>query len=294
LVLSRGYVDFQSKSIPGLGSISNKLAVFKAALNLCGHGCRPNQKWPLFLPSTMHSLITTMLISDAIPRNVKDSTPEIFLCEMMLQSISYALSNPSVLIEKAKRQRKKNVHTSDEEIPFSLRDSRLFVLALCRLPKKDQIGMLSNLVTSLSSEIHKINEDIELRKLLVMEKDYSGLLARVITVTSTSIDMVSAGKPMLDSLCEYIGPLHYYLPSIIDIRGASDSEGSDWYKKESCFMGLWEQWESSSLPSVDMASYSYSLTNDDTLIYSSTINCAIGLGFESGKCGHVALNDHSS
>jgi hypothetical protein len=228
-------------------------------------------------------LITSSLISDPLPRTVKDAAAERFVCDKLLQSISDALVNPGLILDKAREQKKSNIQVSDEEFPLSLRDSRLFVIALCRLPKKDQHKLLSKLVSLLSSDITKIKKDDALRKLLVIEKDYAGFLARIVTVTSILVDVVSAGKPLLDSLCDCIGPLHYYLPSIIEVDSESDLEGSDWYKKESCFMGLWEEWESSALPIVEVSNYSEALSKDEVSKLASTLELALEFGFDSGN-----------
>ena len=101
-------------------------------------------------------------------------------------------------------------------------------------------------------------------------------------MTSILIDMVSAGKPLLDSLCNQIGPLHYYLPSIIEVDSESDLEASEWYKKESCFMGIWEEWESSALPSVEVSNYSNPLSSDEVSQFASALELALEFGFDSG------------
>ena len=220
-----------------------------------------------------------------MPRTVKDAAAEKFVCDMMLQSMTNAFENPTNLVDKARQQKKNNIQVSDEEIPLSLRDCRLFAIAICRLPKKDQIKQLSKLVSLLSSQMLKIKGDDELQKVLIAEKDYSGFVARTITLTSVLIDMVTAGKFLLESLCDNIGTLHYYLPSIIEVDSESDLEGGDWYKKESCFMGLWEEWESSALPIGDVsndASYTCPLSSDEVSRYASAIEFAMEFGFDSG------------
>ncbi len=290
LVIGRGRTGFKSSSLcqvslrtkSYLGTYANKLTVLKAVTSVCDNHEHSRARWPLYLPPIHHALITTILLSDPPPRTVKDAAAERYICDKLLQSISDALTNPALILDKAKQQKKNNVQVSDEEIPLSFRDSRMFVIALCRLPKKDQHKLLSKLVSVLSSNLSAIKTNDELRKLLISEKDYSGFLARVVTVTSILIDMVSGGKPLLDSLGDQVGPLHYYLPSIIEVDSESDLEESDWYKKESCFMGLWEEWESSALPSVEVSAYSDPLSNDDISKYTSALELALEFGLDSG------------
>ncbi len=256
--------------------------MFRAVISVCESPQSDKPSWPLYLPSIHHALITTSLISDPMPRTAKDAVAERFLCDMMLQSIADTFKNPTVLIDKSIQQKRGNIQLSDEVIPLSLRDCRLFAIALCHLPKKDQLKLLSKLLNLLSSEIVNIKDNNELRKLLTTEKDYSGFLARLLTLTSVLIDMVSAGKALIDSLCDHIGPQFYYLPSILEVDSESESEESDWYKKESCFMGLWEEWESSALPSVENGVGACPLTNDEVAVFASSIELAMEFGFDSG------------
>ena len=265
-----------------LGSNSSKLSIFRAVMDVCQSREKPHSCWPLFLPSIQHALVTTCLISDPTPHTAKDAAPERFICDMMLQSITDALKKPITVVENLRLHRKNNIQLSDEEVPLSIRDARLFVIALGNLQKKDQVKLLNQLISTFSSEMLKIQQDDELREFVTSEKDFAGFLSRIITMTSNLIDLVSSGKLLFDSLRNDIGLMQYFLPCFIEVDSDINCEEGDWYKKQSCFMGLWSEWESSSISPVAGCTYTCALKNDELSMFSSSIEVAMDIGLDSG------------
>ena len=265
------------------GNSNEKLALFKAVAD---PEMRSEKKWPLYLSSSQHAIVSGILTCDPLPRTVKEASPERFICEGFIQSISEALKEPEEFILNAYNVAKNpRILVSDEEVPLSLRDARLFAVALSRTPRKEQLVLTVKLVDALHQGIAMIEENEDLRLLLMREQSYSGFVARTLTVCSTIIDMVSSGKLLLESLCDYIGPLHYHLPSFIEVEDQCDTSRqdciSDWYKRDSCFMSLWPDWEMASLPPVEVHTKIDPLPGDGIENYKRILDTALELGFQT-------------
>ncbi len=253
-------------------------------------------KWPLYMSSTHHALVTGNLTCDPLPRTAKEASPERFICEGFIESIIHNLGDPeSVILNTEKGDSEIKIQVSDEVVPLSLRDARLFAVAMCRTPKKERMNLLSKFVNGLHSALVGIQSDENLRLLLGTNRAFSSFIARVLTVCSNMVDMISSGTILLESLCVYIGPLRYHLPSFIEIDdkvdGAQQDCGSDWYKRESCFMGLWPDWEMSSLPACHVDTFVEPLSKDDLNKFSSILKTALDLGFETARADmcHLAF-----
>jgi len=265
-----------------LGTWNEKLALFK---DVARAATLSDTKWPLYLSSPHHAIITGNLTCDPLPRTVKEASPERFICEGFIQSIGAALVDPeSTILNISSVDKNSKIQVSDEEVPLSIRDARLFVVALSRTPRKEQLMLTAKLVNTLASALISLNDDENLRSLLISERAYAGFVARAVTVCSTIIDMASSGKLLLESLCQYIGPLHYHLPSFIEVEDANAARQeclTDWYKRESCFMGLWPDWEMASLPSVNANAKIDPLSSDDIANYKLLLDIALELGFQT-------------
>ncbi len=275
------------------GNSIEKLALFKAVSD---PDTLSEKGWPLYLSSSQHAIVSGILTCDPLPRTVKEASPERFICEGFIQSISTALEEPETYILGAYNVVKNpRILISDEEVPLSLRDARLFAVALTRTPKKEQLVLAVKLVDALKNGVCNIVEDENLKSTLIHEQAYSGFVARTLTVCSTIIDMVSSGKVLLESLCDYIGPLHYHLPSFIEVEDQCDASRqdciSDWYKRDSCFMSLWPDWEMASLPPVEVHSKIDPLPGDSIETYKQLLDTALDLGLQTAprdKC-HLAF-----
>jgi hypothetical protein len=276
-----------------LGSTINKTAVFRAMGSILSKD-NWGEKWALHIPTIHHALVTANLTSDVLPRTVKEANPEKIICEFFTTGISSYLSNPAKALECFERGNGKENQISDESIPLSLTNARLFTIALCRLPEKEQLKTLSTFVTSLHSHLVKIENESELRNLFTYQNQLSRFLARTITLCSNCINMVLGGKNLLTALCEEIGPNHYELPSFsnntADGNDMSDGERyNDWYKRESCFMGLWADWESPAIPPIDTHENIVPLSSSDELAFKNIVEISLRLGFESANIDQCYL-----
>lgn len=263
-----------------IGTCNERLSLFKAVASSLTSS---ETKWPLYMTSTHHALVSGNITCDPLPRTLKDAAPERFICEGFIESITAALMDPeSTILNMEKLKKNPKIQISDEIVPLSLRDARLFAVALSRTPKKEQTNLINKFISSLHSTLVNASNDDSLMKLLSSERIYSCFIASIITVCSNMLDMVSSGKNLLESLCIYVGPLHYHLPSISEVESKNavdttqDECVNDWYKRESCFMGLWPDWEMSSLPACNVDSMIDPLINENLIKFSALMNLSLG------------------
>ena len=270
-----------------LGTPSERLSLFQ---NIAKATTGSVTKWPLYLSPLHHAIVTGNLTSDPLPRAVKDASPEKFICEGFIESILDAFSDPETnIVKKYKVERNRKIQISDEEVPLSIRDARLFAVALSRTPKKERRVLVSKLVNMLHDSLESLSSDEVLKAVLMSSPLYTSFVARILTICSTMIDMVSSGKLLVEHLCEYIGQLHYHLPSFIETDENIDTPTqecvNDWYSRESCFMGLWPDWESAALPHMELPPRNdfEPLSSDDIIMYRALLANAMELGFQSAK-----------
>jgi len=179
---------------------------------------------------------------------------------------------------------------------LSLRDARLFIIALCRLPKKDQKKILSKIVSVLNSGLVSVKEGGKLGRASFtpssFHEEIASFIARVITLTSAAVDAVAAGKGHQELLSREIGETHYHLPSFIDASERNDDfelNESDWYKRESCYMGILSDWESAVLPLQRLNDPIKPLSDVDVSKFSSSLELALDLGFELARSDRCHL-----
>ena len=267
-----------------LGGTSNKTALFRAMASILPAD-NWGDNWALHIPTIHYAVVTANLTSDILPRTVIEANPEQIMCEFFLKGISSYLSNPTKAMESFQKGNAQDNQVFHEFIPLSLSNARLFTIAVCRLPEKEQVKTLSKIVSTLHSHLVQIENECELKNLFTCQNQLSGFLARMITFCSNCMIMVLGGRNVLTAFCEEIGPNHYELPSFHSTSGdTSTSDGeryNDGYKRESCFMGLWADWESPAIPSVDTNVNLIPLSSADKLAFSNIVEISLRLGFES-------------
>lgn len=251
-------------------------------------------KWPLCISTVHHVMVSGQLTADPVPRNLKDALPEKFICEGFIESIRSALNDPQMdIINKYNGFANQKAYSSDVEIPLSIRDARLFAIALCRIPGKERQTLLSRLVHMLHDSLLSIVSNHDLRNLFHASPLCTGFLARTLTACSSIIDIVSAGDQLLENLCDCIGQLHYNLPNLSIRREECNENGAfgitSRFRRESCFMSLWLDWESPALPYVEVRNLIDPLCCEDIAKYRTTLVYAFEIGCESAKHDYCHL-----
>jgi hypothetical protein len=146
------------------------------------------------------------------------------------------------IVKKYKVENNRKIQISDEEVPLSNRDARLFAVAVAKTPQKERRILVAKLVNMLHNCLKSLRTVVAMQEVLVSSPIYSGFVARVLIVCSTIIDVISSGKLLVDYVCEYIGQLHYHLPSFIITDETIDTRTqecvNDCYSQESFFNGV--------------------------------------------------------
>ena len=263
ITLSRGQVSFDptshSSTRPIIGSSEKREAVFRAIAKVTGGP----ERWPLYLTGTQHAIVSSNLSSESIDTKNQDSLrPDRFIVDSLIKSIAEALKNPRIVMN-VNWYNQSNAQVSafnkDEEVtvaesfPFSQKDGRLLLMAVSRLPRKDQIECLAVFVEVLFTALTNMNSSKNFQNMASKNPEVSSFVGRVLTICATMVIMVDVGPSLSDALFAQVGPSVYQLPSLISQNEAlepSSTQDQSWYKRESCFMGVFADWESPIIPSV--------------------------------------------
>lgn len=248
LVVGRGTTAYVSsncatRSKPKFGDSELRLSTFQAIGKASNTYTQNSLAWPLCLPPVQHALVTSNMSSEVAPEDTLNAAPELFICESFIAALVEMMSNlESLPLTTTAEGRTSTPMTIADNIPLSLRDARLFVLALLRVPKNDQTKFIPKLIDVLYSEGKGMKR---IHHATTSNPAISSFLARVVTLIVTSVDAVRGGRHLLDNMSIHTGPEHYSLPNLSQNEtGNSD----DWYRRDSSFMGLFSDWESQTVP----------------------------------------------
>jgi len=230
-------MGFSSEAV--LGDYKTRLTIYQSVVDSFRQSSDLKLSWPLALPSTLHALITSNLSVEPLPKTVKDAAPERHICDRFVEAISEALQDLT-LVAKC---------TADFCVPLSLNDSRMFLLALLRIPKKEQTKVMAKLVDHIHEGVVKGSFDLTAGKNAEERAASSGFLARLITVAVAAVDSIRAGRHLLETLRMQTGSEHYHLPA-----GLYDNftYKEDWYGRSKSFLSLYGDWEQSGVPVPDV------------------------------------------
>ena len=304
-MIGRGQASFDlRKSIattkPILGDAPRRLSIFQAVAasskrktHLTAASSSPPDLWPLCLPAAQLALITSNLTSEPLPSE-DNSSPELYIAQTLMSSIADALRNPSTLTHaewyaSSPDCKEEEAIVDEDDVPLALRDARLLVVTVSRLPKKMQMKFLKEFVATLSSAMDALRSNESHVALLRENAEVSGFLARVVTVCATLVNVVTIIGPRLrDALFLQIGPAQYATPNLVpkkDTMPQRLQEYGDWYRCETSFVGIFSDWESPVIPDVAGSGpiRLEKIDRDTVSNLSSFHESAIHLGFSSAK-----------
>jgi len=295
MTLSRGHVSFDPTSHnstrPILGSASTRHIVF---MEIAKTNAKPESagRWPLCLSGTQHAFVSSNLSSESTAViNQESSSPDRFIAESLINSIADVLKNPIEVSNAVWYRQVESTKTGCEEgttaecFPLSQKDGRLLLMAVSRLPRSDQIQCLASFVDSLFTGLTEL-QSFNHRKFVCDHPEVSAFIARVITVCSIMITMVDVGPSLRDALFEQVGSTMYQLPFLVsrlDVINAFSSQDHLWHKRESCFMGVFTDWDSPIIPDVG------TLVKKDTLSplslshFETVLEIAFNIGLDAAK-----------
>ena len=269
-----GYVasNSASRSATVMGDPKMRLDLYRTIGHAASHYTDGGKlSWPLPLPAVQHALLTSNLSCEPLPKTSKDATPERWICDSFVAALSKAMQDLDIVAKHAWRK----------SVPLSLRDARLFVLALLRMPKKDQTKVLSRFVDSFHAAVggDLLNRTGTAQKSKERAAS-SEFLARIVTLVVAAVDSVRAGRHLLDTLSSQTGSDHYLLPSL---QCATLDDEDDWYRREKSFMGLFSDWEAPGVPVPNVIDGTEPLTKAATAKLITTFLTLFAAAFRSAK-----------
>jgi hypothetical protein len=259
LVLGRGQSSFDS------GVVRNALSERKQVYEAVMQG-----GWSLSLPEAQYALLASNLMVEPIPISRDEASPERFLAKGYVDAIGQILQNWNPTNKTAKKRVPGQLFL-DDGIPLSLRDARLFLLAVSRLPGEERQLCLDRLVTTTLASLQAVSKNDTKYQNLLQDPEASAFLARVMITCTCVVQMVAVGTTLREHLFNQVGPTQISVPSFYT--------SSEWYRSERCFMGLFSDWESPSLPDSVWSPVSLMYIKDKTL---KDLKSLLELGFSVG------------
>jgi len=209
-----------------------------------------------------------------------DTSPELFIVDGVINSISNCFDNLGSL-PKPSRSASEDRVVVDYEIPLSLQDARLFLVAVSRLKPLERSKCLAKLLACVLSSIKSITEDEPSRETMCKNSEASSLLARVVTVCSHM--MIFTRFP------ELFGRIGNVFRHSQTSEPPSFASECDWYRSERCYMGVLSDWESARVPSLSevepTGDVSKTVVNDMASILETSF--ALGFGAAKSDRGHL-------
>lgn len=290
LTIARGQSAFVSRrklaNITVVNDAQLRLHFIKAVAKVCG---RPNDGWPLYISPVHHALVSTSIVSEPCPSSLKEAEPERFIVKSLIKSVEVKLNSffeNNNFVEN--KDPKNDGAVPSENMLLQLADARLIVIAFCRLPKKEQSKTISELIDVVHKYLVKNKASI-VKICQASNSAVPTFLAKLITVVATIVEVSGADSALLESLESHVGPTLYHLPVVSASYGHSGDECA-WYKRESCYMGVFSDWEFPSTPSTGEAVSDFeSLSAEDFQKLCACYVVAIEVGFVSAKNDHCQL-----
>eukprot|EP00814_Leptocylindrus_danicus_P000312 CAMPEP_0116025770 /NCGR_PEP_ID=MMETSP0321-20121206/13313_1 /TAXON_ID=163516 /ORGANISM="Leptocylindrus danicus var. danicus, Strain B650" /LENGTH=1027 /DNA_ID=CAMNT_0003498161 /DNA_START=237 /DNA_END=3321 /DNA_ORIENTATION=- len=289
LTIARGQSGFVSRrklaNNASINDVQLRLHFIKAVTKAC---MGSNDGWPLYIHPLHHALVSTNIVSEPCPSSLKEAEPERFIVKAFVKSVEAKLKQ---FVENTNDNidSKNDVAFSDEKMLLQLADARLIVITFCRLPKKEQSKMVSELIDVIYESFTQ-NKASFLKICQTSNSAVPGFIARLITVVATIVEVSGADVALLESLESHVGPTLYHLPVVSGSYGQPGDECAAWYKRESCYMGVFSDWEFPSTPSTGEPLSDFKLLSvEDFEKLCTSYEAAIELGFASSKNDHCQL-----
>ena len=289
--LARGQVTYDprkhiSGTTPILESQAHRLALIESILAMNARtDSQGNLCWPMCLSSPLHALVTSNLVCEpVVSHSSTDSgedacAPERILVQSFLRSISEALMKPDSI--------KAMIGTSSEVVPLAHRDARLLLVALSRLSDEEQIDHVVRLFNILSDALGQYKMDDTIQQSVVQDRDMTSFLSRIITTATTMLSIVRVGPSLRDNLLLQIGPTQYPFPTPTTDSSTMDNEDNNefrsrsWYRKESCFVGVFGDWESPIIPDAAISNNRTAFDTNTLRVVDGVLQDAMEIGFAS-------------
>ena len=258
----------------------------KASLSDYKLGNVTKQLWPLCLPAAQHALVASLVLSCDIRSSEEDEMADnydensssqadlMFLCESFLNSLEAHTAQVSQPSSTDSASTSILLSRTDTAL-ISLRDARLFAVAITKLNRDGQKDMLARCIGILHSFVSSFESSRD-----------SSVFARAITLCCTLVDLISS-PDLKSSLFAALESSGYKIPCLIEITpplsATSLNQNSVWSKD--IFQNLLADWQSPSIPysTSTISSTEMILQEDNYKQVESLLTSALELGVQVSK-----------
>lgn len=197
--------------------------------------------WPLSLPTAQRVLLTASLASEpaALPAEPALLDADLFIVNGVIAELSSVLQDISTMAESSDQPR---LITATQEVALSLYDARIFLAAFARLPIEEQTSSLTSLLATVDK---KVAQMLTGSLAIIVGGSF---VARVTTLCVNTYLMIVFGVHIRGALNLVLGDSLTLTSHPPLLRGRSE-----WYFPDSCYMGVFGDWEDSALPSFQFS-----------------------------------------
>ena len=277
-VLGRGQLTYETNSglDPVIWDTDKRKAVYEAiaASNDSGRS-RTVNNWSLSLPAAHNAFLAANL---SCASNEEDKGPERYIVMGYVNSINDVLGSLETLKPK---EWGSDGRLLDDEIPLSYNDSRTFILALNGLCHTEKRLFLDIIVKSALGALKSITESETKRSTVCQNTEASGFIARVLVICYSLVNNITVGKELQKAFLASMGCTQLCLPSFIT--------RADWYRRDRTFMGIFDAWESPSLPESIPERRDTVIPNKSLSDFRLLLERAFSIGLEAAVHDHCHL-----
>ena len=202
-----------------------------------------------------------------------ETEPEQLIANGYVSEISAQLNNWKAF-PQANRFASGDMDTVDYELPLSLQDARLFLVAAGRLKPAERMQLLSKLQSSVRISLATLVETDSFQESVRNNRELSSFIARIVTLCSWSTLLV-----VYPDLNERLRS-QVKQGCLLELPGFVSE--CDWYRCERCYMGVFSDWESPRVP-LSESGESIALNSSLAVDFSWVLGQALALGFHSAK-----------
>ena len=240
---------------------------------------KTNFRAPLVLPVPCFVLLASNMMAEPRPSSRTDALPERDICKVYIEAIGSSLRHwPTAHSEKKRMSSDHSLHL-DDQVPLSLQSARLFLLAASRLPDQDLKACFDKLSSTVFASLTAVSNS----SIFHENEEYATFCGRVFALGTALLQWIIYGPVVLrHHLHQRLGALQSIsLPTFYSISG--------WYRSDNCFMGVYSDWESPSIPGAHSRSPGSTSTSMESLKLKSrqdwikSLELGFSLGLQTAK-----------
>ena len=240
-----------------------RLDLYKEVTRLSKVRSPSDLAWPLWLGPSIRVLVTNTLLSAPTT-----NTADLYIVKGMISELQHVAANGKVgtIFGMPATVARKIV----PEIPVSLYDARIFLIAFSRLSRDDQTTNFISLLTSTETLIQISHENVNIEN-----RPNLSLVGRLITLCSNAYCMMTFGASMRDKLLTVLESSITFLswPPDRSMHSYTDSSSHR-------YMGILDDWANADIPLLAIPTI-YTEVEEESVRIEIVLQKALQLGFSS-------------